>query len=164
MESKKRVIRLNIEDSDPKIVAFYPIASDAYDALEDILRKIGLLAIPADQRSRESVRRLTLYLGTLFGELMVATTQVALLEMPRAQYVLNRQLFEYFVRNQWLVMHPDEALRQMDTLPRAVFTEMKRFPNVFGAATRAGIEQNYREWAQQHPALDVDVKEVGPMT
>jgi hypothetical protein len=162
MEKKKRAIGLTVEDDDPRLVAFYPIADSAYDAFEETLRRVGLVPNDGLGRRWESVRRLSLYLGTLFGELMVATTQLAILEMPRAQYVLNRQLFEYFVRNQWFMANQDEALRQMDVLPRTVFKEMEKLPKLFDAATRAGITQNYQEWAKEHPELDVDVKEVGP--
>ena len=162
MEKVKRAIGLKVEDDDPRLVAFYPISDSAYDAFEDTLRNVGLVQNDGRGRRWESVRRLSLYLGTLFGELMVATTQVAILEMPRAQYVLNRQLFEYFVRNQWFMANQDEALRQMNVLPRTVFKEMEQFPSLFDPATRAGITRNYQEWAREHPELDVDVQEVGP--
>ena len=121
----------NVEDDDPKLVASFPIASDVYDLIESQIEKIGLTEIPGNAREQQSVRRWTLYIGTLFGEMLLASVNLSVFRMPRAQCVLNRQLFEYLVRNQWIVKHPDEATRLLDCLPGIVQREVQRSSSAF---------------------------------
>jgi len=156
MNLKKKISLKNIEEGDPKLVALWEVADATFDALESLLREIGHIPIQND-RQRESVRRWTLYLGTLFAEAFHASTLLAVATMPRAQVVLDRQLFEYSIRTQWLMKHPDEATRLLDSVQGFVQRELTSSSKLFDAVTRASLEKNYEDWKRDHADLDAKV-------
>ena len=147
----------HIEDSDPNIATVFAIAGEADGLLEDILRDIGERQISGADRTNESLRRLILYLGTVFNELFIASVHLAILEMPRAQATLNRQLFELSVRMRWLLAHPEIALKLMDSLPKFPFEEISKSSAAIKPELRAGIVANYETWKLDHADLDSTV-------
>lgn len=152
--SPTRAVKLESTETDPRFVAAYEVATASEDAFENTLREFGNLSISGD-RELESLRRISLYLGTLFGEAHAASTQLAFLEMPRAQYILNRQLIEYFARNRWFVEHGSEAAVELDLLPKTVYLEVQANAAAFSdPAFVKQITDNYTAWARQNPALD----------
>jgi hypothetical protein len=147
----------HIEDDDPNTAAMFAVASDAHDLVEAILRDIGAREISGADRTNESLRRLILYLGTVFNELFIASAHLGVLEMPRAQAALNRQLFELSVRMRWLLSHPDQALRLMDSLPKFPYEEIAKSGAELKPDLRAGIIANYEAWRDAHEDLDATV-------
>ena len=156
MSIKKTISLKEIEEDDPAVVALWEVADATFEALECLLRDVGHVPIQND-RERESVRRWTLYLGGLFVEGFHASTLLAVASTPRAQIIIDRQLFEYSIRNQWLMKHPDEATRLLDSLQGFVQKELRSSSKLFDAATRASLEQNYEEWKRDHVELDAKV-------
>lgn len=151
----KRAISLqNIVDDDPELVAVHGVTSDVYDVFEEMLQQVCATEILGSDREREAVRRWTAYLGTLAAEMLIATSHLAVADNPRAQLVLNRNIFEYFVRNQWMMRHPSEALRLLDSLEALVAQELQRSPGLFDKASRDAIQSSYDAWAAQHPDLE----------
>lgn len=154
-----------MEESDPRLIEAYKIARQAEDSFENTLQSVGRKPIPGEQRKIESVRRISMYVGTLFGEVLAASMQLGVLEMPRAQYILNRQLIEYYGRNRWFLEHADAALMEMDTLPKTVWREVQSNRSAFNdPAFVDQIEQNYKTWAREHPDLDAKEHKVPGFT
>jgi len=156
MNIKKAISLKNVESDDPEIVALWEVANDTFDALESLLGDIENVPIQSD-RERESVRRWTLYLGGLFLEAFHASTLLAVACTPRAQLILDRQLFEYSIRSQWLMKHPGDATRLLDSLQGVVQKELKSASKLFDVETRASLAQNYEEWKLAHADLDAKV-------
>lgn len=147
-----KVIHFEATETDPRFVAAYVAAIASEDAFEGTLQELGNL--PIGDRELESLRRISLYVGTLFHEAHAATTQLAFMEMPRAQYILNRQLIEYYARNRWFLENKEPAVRDLDLLPKTVQKEVESNPGAFDADFRRDIAQKYAEWARENPALD----------
>lgn len=146
-------VRLEVETTDPRYVRAYRAASRMEDAFAKTVRALGDL--PLSDRTSESLRRLSLYLGTLATEAIAASIQLSLLEMPRAQYILNRQIFEYFARNRWFLEHKSAALMEMDLLPKTAYLEVRNNKGAFkDPAFVQQYEATYLAWAAQNPALD----------
>jgi len=153
-EHPEPAVRFESTETEPRFVAAYNVAIASQAAFEATLQDFGNLRIPGNDRERESLRRISLYLGTLFGELHAASTQLSFMEMPRAQYVLNRQLIEYHARNRWFIEHKEIAVNELDRLPKAVHIEVTNNPGAFDEPARIRIAENYAEWAKEHPDLD----------
>ncbi len=149
----KREIHFTSTEKEPRFVAAYNVAIALGDAFEATLETLGNVPI-ANNRELESLRCISLYLGTLFHEVYTASMQLSFMEMPRAQYILNRQLIEYYARNRWFLENKKAAVRDLDLLPKTVHTEVERNPGAFDSAFRKTIADNYAEWARDNPALD----------
>ena len=149
-------IELKAVETDPRVVYAYNVAREAEEAFDGTMTSLGLLPIASSDRSAESLRRISLYLGTLFTEALAASLQLGILEMPRAQHLLNRQLLEYLARNRWFVQNEKLALAELDRLPKIVRDEVKANPGAFKTdpAYVAAIEANYASWKAANPALD----------
>ena len=117
-DSQLTVVRLESSESDPRFVAAYGVAIEVEIAFDEALNAIGLLPITGGDLA--SARHLTMYLGTLFNELHNASTQLAFMEVPRAQYILNRQMIEYYARNRWFLEFKNEATLELELLQKAV--------------------------------------------
>lgn len=150
----KPAVHFESTETDPRFVAAYSVAVTSEDAFEATLRNLGNSPIPRNDRERQSLRRISLYLGTLFGELHAASTQMSFMEMPRAQYVINRQLIEYYARNRWFIEHKEVAVHELDLVPKTVHLEVERNSAAFDKMSRTRIAQNYAAWAKEHPELD----------
>lgn len=148
-----KVVRFESTEKEPRFVDAYGVAIESADAFEATLQRLGDLAI-ASNRELESLRRISLYLGTLFREAHAACVQLAFMEMPRAQYIFNRQLFEYYARNRWFLEHKDAAVHDLDLVPKTVYEEVEKNPGAFDAESRQAITDNYAAWAKENPALD----------
>ena len=120
------------------------------------LETIGL--IPATGRDQIAKARWTMYVGTLFAENYLASVQLSVMDMPRAQVILNRQLFEYFIRNQWLLHHPGDAADLLDCLPKTVQGEVGR-AGVFDKSVASAIDKQYEDWAKNSPLANSKVQE-----
>lgn len=130
MSESTATVQFKSTEKDPRFVAVYRIAIASENAFEATLLTLGDLLIGND-RQLESLRRLSLYLGTLFHEVHAAGTQLSFMEMPRAQYILNRQLVEYYARNRWFIDNKDAALRELDLLPKTVHKEVENNKGAF---------------------------------
>lgn len=148
-----KAIHFEATEKDSRFVAAYGAAVASKDAFEATLQALGDLPIAGD-RVLESLRRISLYVGTLFHEAHTASTQLSFLEMPRAQYILNRQLIEYYSRNRWFLENKEAAVRDLDLLPKTIHKEVERNPGAFDAEFKRDIGQNYAEWAKENPELD----------
>ena len=146
----------NTEDADPKLGKVFPIASKLYDLFESQLQAVGMQ--PVRERERIATTRWTMYIGTLFAENYLASIHISVLEMPRAQTILNRQLFEYFIRNQWLLLHGKEAADLLDSLPKIVQGEVERSA-VFDDQTATAIHEQYEDWVKTSPLGTSKIKE-----
>ena len=51
--------------------------------------------------------------------------------MPRGQYILNRQIVEYFARNRWFLENKSAAVMDMDLLPKTVYLEVQQNQGAF---------------------------------
>lgn len=153
MSEPTATVRFESTEKDPRFVAAYSAAIASEDAFEETLQTLGNLPI-ANDRELESLRRLSLYLGTLFHEVHAANTQLSFMEMPRAQYILNRQLIEYYARNRWFIENKEAALRDLDLLPKTVHKEVEKNSSAFDAESRLAIAHKYAEWARENPGLD----------
>lgn len=151
MESRQ--VSFKFEETDPQLLASFKLGQGLYDVLEIQLQQIGLIPISGADGEEESVRQWTLYIGTLFAEIMFGCVQVTLFQTPRVQHSLNRQLFEYHIRNQWMLKNPAIAKQLFDTLPRAARKEVRNAPNVLAPEAKAVIERNAQEWETQFPEL-----------
>lgn len=149
-----KAIHFEATEKDPRFVAAYEAALASGDAFEATLQALGNLPIAAGDRVLESLRRISLYVGTLFQEAHAASTQLSFMEMPRAQYILNRQLIEYFSRNRWFLENKESAVRDLDLLPKTVHKEVERNPGAFDAEFTRDIAHNYATWAKENPELD----------
>ena len=149
-----KVSLANIEETDPQIVAFFAIASDAHDLLEDLTLQICSNEIDSADRAFESLRRLIVYQATLFNESFLASSHLCVLGMARAQIVLNRQLFELMIRSRWYAAHKDEALKVIDSLPKTAWKESKPAKDVVEASIIASVQANYEAWKAENPGLD----------
>jgi len=154
---KKPVISFkNIEDSDPVLVKVFPIALKLYDLLEEQIQTIGMRGV--NGRDNIAKARWTMYIGTLFAENYLASAHLSVLEMPRSQVILNRQLFEYFIRNQWLLIHSNDAADLLDSLPKIVQGEVTR-SGVFDADMLDVIEKQYETWQTTSPLANLKIQE-----
>lgn len=147
-----------IEDSDPELVLLFPIASDLADLFESQLQCIGMK--PSKTREEVAKCRWTMYIGTLFIENFLASIHLSVLQMPRAQVILNRQLFEYFIRNQWFLFHASEGADLLDSLPKIVHGEAKR-ANSLAPDAVAAIQKQYEEWEKTSPLSSLKIQDVG---
>lgn len=149
-----------IEETDPKIVKFFSIGLKLYDAFEDQLQAIGMT--PVSGRENIAKARWTMYVGSLFGENYLASIHLAVMAMPRAQVNLNRQLFEYMIRNQWLLLHPADAADLLDILPWDAHEEVQKAKDIFDADFVKDIEQQFEEWKKRSPLADLKNRKQQP--
>lgn len=158
-------VQMNFTETEPRFVAAYRVALASEDAFESVLDALAKLQIGGNDRERESLRRISLYLGTLFGEAHAASTQLGFSEMPRAQYILNRVLIEYYARNRWFVENRAATVLELDLLPKTVYDEVQNNPKAFNiAGVREEIAKNYAEWAALNPELDAIKHKLPGMT
>ena len=150
--SPNSVVRLDSTESDPRFVAAYRAAIETEAAFDETLTAVGALPIPGGDLA--SARHLTMYLGTLFNEAHNASTQLAFMEMPRAQYIINRQMIEYYARNRWFLEYKKEATLELDLLQKSVYLEARNNPKAFDPAITVSLEQKYLKWAAANPDLD----------
>ncbi|MGH9552930.1 MAG: hypothetical protein ACRD3W_26355 [Terriglobales bacterium] len=159
-KKESKVSFAQIEETDPQIVKFFSIGSMFYDAFEEQLQAIGMT--PASGRENVAKTRWTMYMGSLFGENYVASIHLAVMAMPRAQVNLNRQLFEYMIRNQWLLLHGDEAADLLDILPWDAHDEVKRAKEVFDPDFVKDIEKQYEDWKKKSPLANLKHRKQQP--
>lgn len=157
MQEPKKAVQLEETKDDPEFVAFYGVADQANDLLAGTLNEILSLSKPG--RRSVYLHWWTLYLGTLAHELATASSQLLLLDMPRAAVVTIRQVFEYSVRTQYLYAHDDEAEALMDSLQWRVWKEAQSAPDYFTDELREQYRKNYRQWADEHPELETALRD-----
>lgn len=151
----------HIEETDPKIVKFFSIGSELYDAFEDQLQAaIGMT--PVSGRENIAKARWTMYVGSLFGENYLASIHLAVMAMPRAQVNLNRQLFEYMIRNQWLLLHPADAADLLDILPWDAHEEVQKAQDIFDPDFVKDIEHQFQEWKKRSPLASLKNRKQQP--
>jgi hypothetical protein len=150
----KVTIRAEFEETDPRVVAAYQAARRCEAAFTETLSSVAALPIPGGEREAESLRRITLYLGGLFSEMLAASIELAIHEMPRAQHVLNRQLLEYLAHNRWFMEYPAAATDALDRLPKTVYLEVTADVDAFDQTYVEEITRIYRDWANEHKELD----------
>jgi hypothetical protein len=150
----RTTIRAEFEEDDPRVVAAYQAARRCEVAFTETLSSVAALPIPGSEREAESLRRITLYLGGLFREMLAASIDLAIHEMPRAQYVLNRQLLEYLAHNRWFMEYPAAATDSLDRLPKTVYLEVTANADAFEQDYIEEITRIYRDWANEHGEVD----------
>ncbi len=160
LQKQPKLSFAHIEETDPKIVKLFSIASSFYDVFEAQLRTIGMT--PASGRENVAKLRWTMYIGSLFGENFLASIHLAVLQMPRAQVNLNRQLFEYMIRNQWLLRHPGDAADLLDILPWDAYDEVTRAKDAFDSAYVASVENQYEIWKSKSPLANLKSRKQQP--
>lgn len=156
-EATVPAVRLDVINDDPHFVTWYRVADKAIDLLTVTLDEA--LHVPQTPRRGKSAMRWTAYLGTLLEETGTAVAQLLMLDMPRAAVILNRQVFEYGVRLAYFYSHPDKAEALMDSLAYRVWKEAERAPSFFEPEVRQKYEENFRNWAEEHPDLDSQTTE-----
>jgi hypothetical protein len=93
-------------------------------------------------------------LGGLFSELLAASVELAVHEMPRAQYILNRQLLEYLAQTRWFIEHRGAATDALDRLPKTVYLEVIANTDAFEQSYIEEITRIYKDWANEHKEVD----------
>ncbi len=164
VQSATKTFKLQVEETDPEANAAYGAVRKIDAAFVETQGRLTGDPIPGADRETEALRRISLYLGTLFTELFAASTELAMLEMPRAQLVLNRQLLEYFAANRWYIEHAPVAVDELARLPKTVYEEVLANPGAFDVETTAKLEANYRNWAADNPELDGARRQVPSFT
>ncbi|HEY0396071.1 MAG TPA: hypothetical protein VGD01_16365 [Candidatus Elarobacter sp.] len=141
---------------DPKFVALFDLATEASALLQSITAHLwDDVGLEKYQRpEQQALFQLVGILSTLAWETSVATTQLSLNTLPRAMHILSRSTFEYSVRLRWFHKNPSDALRQMQSLPKAVQEELKNATHSFSAETRDKLAESYKSWQAEHPELD----------
>ena len=89
LKQTRPAIHFESTETEPQFVAAYKVAIASADALEHLIQTLQMIPIAGGDLA--SVRHLTIYLATLFDEVHNASTQLAFLEIPRAQYILNME-------------------------------------------------------------------------
>ncbi len=149
----------NYDESDQNVIEFSNICNKFFDLIEDQIQVIGNRPINGNARAEESLRRFTMYIATLFNEQLIAANQLGLFAMTRSHAILNRQLFEYFIRLKWLYMKPEKATEWLNTLPKKVLKEVEQSGDAFCHDTKNIIINNIKEWLKNHHEFDNYFKE-----
>jgi hypothetical protein len=152
VETKADTVSFEVT-SDEKFRSLYQLLMNATDLLGETLDELKLLETRLTQTDIYR-KRWTIYLGTLFHELAVSSSLLALRDHARTIAIINRQLFEYCIRNRFYIANHEEADRLMHSLPAKVVKEAEQAPSAFSDETRESLVENYREWLADNPGLD----------
>jgi hypothetical protein len=147
-------VKIDVENDEPEFVDFFNVVNQSGILLGETILEFWHSQNAVPSREHQALYRWVALLGTLASEMATASCQLALLEMPRAMYVLDRSIFEYSVRLQWLHRHQDEAVRLLDSMPKWFWKEIPNAQGVFSDKAKADIIANYETWAADHPELN----------
>lgn len=160
--SNRLRIITHIENDDPKFVALYGLASDAVNALQDLVKHLweNDWYAKMDTPEQHALFKFVGIHGTLAWEASAAAKELALNGLPRAMNILTRSTFEYVVRLRYLHKNPDYARRQMDSLPVAIQRELKSGSKTFSPETVARLGDSYKGWEESNSDLASGYSEV----
>lgn len=108
-------------------------------------------------------RRWQIHLGVLMIDVLRSMEKLARAKESRSCVILGRSVYEYQLRSEWCLKHPDKALALFETIPKRHYTDMQRLPPL-DPQTEVAMASSYLEWRKSADLSDENMGVPGVVT